>query len=69
MQAELKVEWGREKYINYLNGEERGAIAWLRLGDGWPIIWETRVVYVYVPYATSRIAGNTSLPIDPKRNG
>ena len=36
VQAELKVEWGTEKYINYLDGEERRAIAWLRLGDGCP---------------------------------
>ena len=34
VQAELKLEWGREKYINYSDVEERGAIAWLRLG-GW----------------------------------
>ena len=34
VQAELKLEWGREKYINCFDGEERGAIASLRLG-GW----------------------------------
>ena len=26
VQAELKVEWGSEKYINYLDGEERGPL-------------------------------------------
>ena len=35
VQAELKLEWGREKYIKYLDGEE-GAIAWLRLW-GWMV--------------------------------
>ena len=36
LQADLKLEWGREKYIDCLDGEDRGAIAWLRF-RGWMI--------------------------------
>ena len=35
--AELKLEWGREKYIDNLDGEDRGANTWLSLG-GWIVI-------------------------------
>ena len=38
VQAELKVEWGREKYINYLDGEERELLPGCVWGDGSPII-------------------------------
>ena len=38
VQAELKVEWGRDKYINYMDGEERGPLPGCVWGDGWLII-------------------------------
>ena len=38
VQAELKVEWGREKYTNYMDGEEMGPLPGCVWGDGWSII-------------------------------
>ena len=34
VQPELKLEWDREKYINYLDGKEKGGHCLLRL-EGW----------------------------------
>lgn len=34
LQTELKLSWGREKYIDSLDGDDKSAIAWFHLG-GW----------------------------------
>ena len=33
IQAELKLKWDKEKYVDNFDGEDSGAIAWLRLGE------------------------------------
>ena len=67
--AELKLEWGREKYINYLDGEEWGGHCRAPFG-GWMVHHLRNESGIRLcPLCKSGIPGNISSPIVPKRNG